>query len=186
MTATQIRIQKVSLIFRTLFQILLVAVPIVHILAWVHAPQAIDVSGKFGFIVSVVPKGVIVLHPLSISTKIYGFLVGAIPLIMIEFILYYLIRLFKLYAGGEIFSALNVNYIKKIGYFMLLVQIASIISNGILSFILTWGNPHGHRYIILTIQGLNITVILTAFLIILISWIMAEGCRLREEQQLTI
>lgn len=186
MNSTQIRIKKVSTVFCLLFQLLFMAIPLVHIFSWIYAPTALDVSGKFGFFVSVVPKGIEILHSLTTSTKLYGFLVSSIPVIAIECILYFLIRLFKLYSHAEIFSLQNVKYIKKIGYALFIVQITRIICNGFLSMILTWNNPHGHRVATLTISATDITMILTAFVITLISWIMAEGCRLREEQQLTI
>lgn len=157
-----------------------------HLLAWLYAPKTIDISGSLGFFISAVPKGVQVLHPLSPYTKTLGFLVGAIPMIMIECILYFLIRLFKLYENAEIFLVQNVSYIKKIGYALLITQIVSILSDGLLSVIVTLNNPNGFRSLTLTVSGENISLALTAFMIILISWIMAEGCRLREEQQLTI
>jgi len=184
MTSTQAKIKKVSSIFRWLFLVLLIAVPLVHILSWLNAPVPIDLSG--GFFISVVPQGVKILHPLSFSTKLVGFLIGAIPVVLIEFILYFLIKLFKLYEQAEIFSIQNVNYIKKIGNTLLITQIVTIICNGFLSVVLTLNNPHGLRTLVLTISGMHISLILTAFIIILIAWIMAEGCQLRDEQQLTI
>lgn len=188
MTPTQAKIKKVSLFFRWLFVSLLIAVPIVHLISWISAPVPIDVSGMFGFWVSPVPKTVQVLHTLSLSTKIYGFLVTAMPVVIIEFILYFLIKLFKLYAQGEIFTIQNVSYIKKTGIALLIMQIVRPISEGIVSALVTWGNPigSGTRKSVITITGIDLTLLLTAFLIILISWIMTEGCRLREEQQLTI
>ena len=184
MTSTQAKIKKVSSIFRWLFLVLLIAVPLVHILSWLNAPVPIDLSG--GFFISVVPQGVKILYPLSFSTKLVGFLIGAIPVVLIEFILYFLIKLFKLYEQAEIFSIQNVNYIKKIGNTLLITQIVTIICNGFLSVVLTLNNPHGLRTLVLTISGMHISLILTAFIIILIAWIMAEGCQLRDEQQLTI
>ena len=187
MTSTQEKIKKVSLIFRWLFTALLIMVPLVHILSWFNAPLPTDISGKLGlFIMFPIPKSLQILHALSLSTKIYGFLITAIPILVIEFILYFLIRLFKLYEHAEIFSVQNVRYIKKIGYALLINQIVTIICDGFLSVILTWNNPPGLRILRLTLSGMNAGMILTAFIIILISWIMAEGCRLREEQQLTI
>lgn len=186
MKTTQAKIKKVSLIFRWLFQVLIFLIPIIHILSWINAPTPIDVSGTLGFFSSVVPKGVEVLHSLSPSTKLIGCLVDAIPLIFIELILFFLIKLFKLYEQAEIFSIQNVNYIKKIGKALLLNRILKFICNGILSALLTWNNPPGSRAITLTVTDMHIGLILTSFLIILIGWIMAEGCQLREEQQLTI
>ncbi|HVV69114.1 MAG TPA: DUF2975 domain-containing protein [Gammaproteobacteria bacterium] len=186
MTPIQTRIKKVSRIFRWLFQILFIVIPIVHILAWINAPMPIDVSGKFGFFINVIPKGTEILHPLSVSTRIYSGLVSAIPMLLLELIVYFLIRLFKLYEQGQIFSLQNVKYIKKTGYALLIFQIVRPLSDGFLTALLTWGNGHGHRYATITVSGTDLSMVLTAFIIILVSWIMTEGCRLREEQQLTI
>ncbi len=186
MKSIQTKIKRVSFYFRCLFTFLLMAIPLIYALTWIYAPSPFDVSGDLGFFINVVPKGLQILHPLALSTKIIGFLIGAVPVIIIEGILYFLICLFKLYERSEVFSLQNVSYIKKIGYALLITQIVSVICNGIISVVLTWHNPHGLRTLMLTVTGTNISMILTAFIIILISWIMAEGCRLREEQQLTI
>lgn len=186
MTLIQSKIKKISLLFCWLFQALFIGVPLVHIIAWFNAPVPIDLSGNFGFLVNVIPKHTEVLHPLSASTRLFGFLIDCIPMILIELIIYFLIRLFKLYQRAEIFSLQNVNYIKNIGYTLLLLQVVRPLCDGVLSGILTLNNPAGHRYIKVTITGTNLSMVLTAFIIILVSWIMVEGCRLREEQQLTV
>jgi hypothetical protein len=180
----QAKIKIVSLFFRLLFQIGLVAVPLVHIISWIYAPQVI--GENIGFAMRVLPEEVKILYQLGASTKFFGFLIDMIPIVIIEFMLYFLIRLFRLYEQGEIFSLINVNYIKKIGYILFIFQLLSPITNGLLTGVLTWHNPPGHRYIAISLSGINIAMLLTASLIILISWIMSEGCRLREEQQLTI
>lgn len=186
MTSTQTRIKKVSFIFRWLFQILFIAVPVLHTVTWIIAPAAFDVSGHFGFFSSAIPQGTVIMHNLTTSTKIYGWLIGAVPMLIVEFILYLLIRLFLLFERVEIFSTANVQYIKKIGYSLLAFQLLNPLFDGLLTALLTFGNPPGHRYASITISGLNIAMVLTALMAILISWIMAEGCRLRDEQQLTI
>ncbi|MFT3742545.1 MAG: DUF2975 domain-containing protein [Gammaproteobacteria bacterium] len=186
MTVTQSRIKKISTIFRILFQVLFVVIPVVHIFEWINVPESIDISWKFGFVINAIPKGTEILHPLSTATKLYGFLLSGIPIIIIECIVYFLIKLFRLYEAAEIFTLKNIKYIKKIGYSLLIVQIINPICQGFLTALLTWGNPHGHRVASITISGTDLVLLLTAFIVILISWIMAEGCRLHEEQQLTI
>lgn len=188
MTPTQNRIKHISQLFRLIFQFLFLMIPILHILAWVNAPNPIDISGagRLGFFISAMPKGIEIMYPLATSTRIYGLLISAIPIVLAEAMIYFLIRLFRLYQNGEIFSLNNVRYIKKTGIMLLILQLVKPICDGLLSAFLTLGNPHGHRYAKITISGTDISMLLTALLIILISWIMAEGCRLREEQQLTI
>ncbi len=185
MANISIKIRKTSAIFRWAFVIFLVLAPLMHIVSWIH-PGGTDVSGGFGFFMNALPKGIKIMHPLDFPTKFYGMLVGAIPLVLIECVLYFLIRLFQLYEQGVIFSIQNVKYFKKIGYCLMTYQLIDIICSGLLSLILTMGNPPGFRTITVNFSGTNLTVLLTAFMIILISWIMMEGCRLHEEQSLTI
>jgi hypothetical protein len=56
----------------------------------------------------------------------------------------------------------------------------------LLGFVLTSGNPPGFRVAMATISDANMGVILTSLIIILSSWIISEGCKLKEEQQLII
>ena len=57
-----------------------------------------------------------------------------------------------------------------------------------MSAALTWGNPRGshERMAAISFSGTNVAILLTALLIILISWIMAEGHKLAEDQKYTI
>ncbi len=181
------KIKKVSLCFYWLFILAFISVPILHILAWLHAPAPIPLLADFGFIIRAIPANVQVLH-LDLITCLGGFLISAIPFIAIEFLFYFLIRLFRLYSQGEIFSLQNVTYLKKSGYALLIAQILKPIMEGVMTAVVTWHNPPGLglRVSVISFTAADFAMICTAFLIILISWIMAEGCRLREEQKLTI
>jgi hypothetical protein len=102
------------------------------------------------------------------------------------YILYSLIKLFGLYSKGEIFSVNSVKHIRNIGYALLITQIVNPLYEGLMGLALTWHNPHGHRFASVTLNQTNLGIIFVALIVILVSWIMAEGCKLREEQQLTI
>jgi hypothetical protein len=67
-----------------------------------------------------------------------------------------------------------------------LLEIIKPITDFLLGFILTSGNPPGFRVAMITISDANMGVILTSLLIILTSWIMSEGRKLHDEQQLII
>lgn len=58
------------------------------------------------------------------------------------------------------------------------------------SSLLAWGMVHGqsagYRLITISECGTNIAILLVSFLIILISWIMAEACKLQEKNNLTV
>lgn len=181
------KIQRVSCFFKIIFQILFVLTPILHIIGWMNAPEAFSVIENT-FTMSVIPSPYrdAILHTLSGEEKMLGGLVDMVPTIIDLFIIYSLIRLFRLYEVGEIFSMRNVKYIRNIGYGLLASEIVNPIYEAVLGLVLTWNNPPGHKFASITMNQTNIGMLLTALLVILVSWIMAEGCKLREEQQLTV
>jgi len=193
------RIRNVSLFFRIVFQIIFIALPILLIVSWIYAPNELVLlagfvklnaipatySGMHTYTAQGLPEKAI-LHSLSVSEKSLGCLVSAIPVLVKMFIIYCLIKLFKLYEKGEIFSINHVRYICNIGYALLTGQLIEPFYQFVMGLVLTLNNPPHHRYAAITLDQTNVGILLTALLVILVSWIMAEGCKLREEQQLTI
>jgi len=78
-------------------------------------------------------------------------------------------RLFLLYGKGILFSARNINYIRFLGYYLILDWVVDYQMQGAL---------HG--------IALSTTQIYIGFLIIFIAWIMDEGRKIHEEQELTV
>lgn len=179
------RIKRVSFFFRIFFQIIFVLLPILLVLGWYQAPHAL-LALHGDLVIHMVPRGIPVPQPLSETTRLLGFLISLIPTAIEMLVLYFLIRLFKLYEKGEIFSIKSVHYIRNVGYTMLIGQVINPIYDALLSTTLTWSNPPGHRLAVVLFTGKNIGTIFIALLVILVSWIMAEGCKLNEEQQLTV
>lgn len=181
------KIQKTSLFFRVLFQILFVVLPVLLIMAWAQS------AGTFEMVEGVINLNYVpaaysgsILHPLNLSEKLLVLGAGCLPLLVQLYILFSLVRLFKLYEQGVIFSMNNVRYIRNIGYALIVTQIPTALYQALMGFILTSRNPPGHRFASITLDQTNIGIILVALMVILISWIMLEGCKIREEQQLTV
>jgi len=187
------KICQVSTFFKIFFQVIFIALPFMQIIGWIKAPTPVSFLNQ-SISYDVIPQPYTatvahasqILHPLTLAERLAGFGVSLIPLSIQLFILYSLIKLFSLYAEGKIFSTQNVKHIQHIGYSLLLGQIVNCFYQGIMGVILTWNNPHGHRFAAITLDQTNMGILLVAFLVILISWIMAEGCKLHEEQQLTV
>jgi hypothetical protein len=189
------KIKRISVFFRIVFITLFIAIPLLNVIGWIYAPESMRLMQGI-VIVDVIPQaymdhhngaGPIILHTLSMSEKIGGYLVSMIPMLVHLAVLYFLIKLFKLYELGEIFSLNVVRYIRNIGYALLLEQLLlQPIYQFLMGIVLTLNNPPGHRIASITLDQTNVGIVLVALLAILISWIMAEGCKLREEQQLTI
>src|SRR5579863_6331477 len=104
------KIKQVSLFFRVIFQILFVAFPIVLMIAWATTPDSVVLWHgliNMNFIpASYGPSAMMggIMHTLSGQEKLFGFMISCIPLAVNLFIIYSLIKLFKLYEKGEIFS----------------------------------------------------------------------------------
>ena len=77
--------------------------------------------------------------------------------------------LFGLYRRGILFSARNVLYIRFQGYYLILNFVVDYLMQGAL-----------HD------MALDTTSLFTGFLIIFIAWIMDEGRKIQEEQELTV
>ena len=182
------KIQRVSKFFKWLFIITGIVLPVLLIIYWFHAPESITTEHP-ALIMNDIPTNIKILHPLSSTTKLLGFAISLMPLAVNLFILYFLIHLFQLYQQCEIFSLRNVRYIKKIGYTLFIGQlIVNPIYEALLSAALTLGNPRvsHERMAAISFSGTNVAILITALLIILISWIMAEGHQLAEDQKYTI
>ena len=100
-------------------------------------------------------------------------------------------KLFTLYAQGELFTVTVVSSIRRIGYGYVLVVLTSSVcqlvlshSSTIVSHSITTNSMNTNwpiHFFTLAFSGA-----LPAFLIIFIAWIMDEGRKLREEQELTV
>src|SRR5436853_3819188 len=112
------KIKYVSLFFRLFFQITFVCLLSAQFIGWMEAPQ----SGGF---FNVIPASYqyLIQHQIAASTKFAGFFVSSIPLIIKLSVLYFLIKLFNLYANYEFFSVRNVFYIRYAGYALLFFEL---------------------------------------------------------------
>ena len=176
------KIQRVSLFLRIFFQIALLIWPILLIIYWSFASTLIP---KADFL-SLIPSHLEILHPITSKDAFLGFVIGLLPLTIEMTIFYLLSKLFKLYEQGKIFTLRNVKYIKNIGITMLIGQLVQFIYEGLISFALTYHNPSGHKVALFTFGNYDAYNIVTAVMIIVISWIMAEGCKLQEESKYTV
>jgi hypothetical protein len=179
------KIRRVSFFFRMFFIALFPLVPLIEVLGWMKAPQPMTL---LLWRLDVIPASyqAQVATVLAMHTKVLALMVSLLPAAMILLVLSFLIKLFKLYERGEIFSSSNVRIIRNIGYTLLASQFVYPVYEAALGIVLTWHNLPGHRMFMVSFGQNNVGMLLVALLVILISWIMAEGCKLREEQQLTI
>lgn len=180
------RIKTVSHWFRILFQAVFVFESVILVWFWMNGAQTPTLWGSIH--PTILPLNINVSIPATMSplTKLLGFLVSCIPTGITLGVYYCLIKLFSLYERAEIFTATNVNYIKKIGYLLLASALVEPFYEALITFILSFHAEPGHRFATASFGTTNISEIVMALIIILVSWIMTEGCKLRDEQAYTV
>lgn len=184
------KIAYISRIFRLLLQIFFIFIPLFTVSRWVMLPASGIVSGgnnmHFYYYNNPIPSGLQLNYTITFSVKILGFVANMLTVSALMLILHFLIKLFRNYEHKNIFSLKNVRVIRNVGYTLIVWQILIPIKQALLSIILTWRNGPGERILSANFNGDNITVILIAFIVILISSIMAEGHKLQKEQEYTV
>ena len=156
------RIQKASFFFRILVYISL-AVQIYLLLAYL-----------FGWPLPLHNKFQIVISPSHIYTSPAGMPPQILALWLVRtgltiWCLVVLSCLFRLYERGIFFAARNVNYIRFFGYVLIIEWVVDYLFAG-------------------TVHDLTLstTPIFAGLLIIFVAWIMDEGRKIQEEQELTV
>jgi len=168
-------IQKRSRQFRYLCQGLFVILPVMTALYWFYAKH-LPVS-QLSLGCYAIP---VTLNPVI---QLAGFMVDLIPLSIKLFALHLLIKLFKRYEKGNIFEMRNVRIYRHLGYTLFCWAIANIINKALITFVLTAANKPGMRKIVVEVSSFDFMSFAAGCIIILIAWVMAEGYKLRREQQ---
>ena len=180
------KIQRLSAIFKFIFIGLFILYPLLVIAFWVMPETYIaGIARGIGF--SFIPADTVIMHQLSWLDKFMGFAVDLVPNLLVMTAIYCLIKLFALYEQGKFFVVASARYLRRVGFLLLISDLTAIcIFHPLMQIVMTKHNPIGHRYTSVSFSTHDIYNILIALLIILISWIMLEACKIYEEQELTV
>lgn len=173
------RIQQASRRLRIMFQTIVWLLPVINAVFWFNMNHMPDLVLKrtIPFVVS---------FPLPFSALFLGFLVTMLPIGASMIGIHYLKQLFGLYEREQFFQMGNVLCFKKIARVLIWLFLTGIVSNSLLSIALTLQNPPGHRLITIELSSNDLTVLLLGLILAVISWVMEEGRKLQEEQDLTV
>jgi hypothetical protein len=120
-------------------------------------------------------------------TKLLACISQFIAIVPFLGILYCLAKVFHRYEMGEIFTLVNAQRYYQIGKLLFIdALLAQPISQGLSVMAATFSNPTGLRYIRISIGTPNFLAVLLGLLVIFISWVMIEGSKIQEEQQLIV
>ena len=179
------KIQRTSRYLRWTFTALMAITPLLYIASWclflVWAKKTVLYSGF-----DLIPADVVILHPLTTMMRLIGLTISLLPMTVNLLLYANLVTLFLMYERLSYFTMENVAVIRKIGFYLLLGELIRPFIEAAITVLLTWQNGPGQRVAAISFKSNNVELIIAGVLIILISWIIAEGHRLNEEQQLTI
>lgn len=186
------RIQKVSGYLLILFNILLVALPLMAILPWLMIKSSfVQTLMKNEIFLQAIPtpEGMINLSDVKWTplTTLMGFSAYALNALPVFAGLYLLRMIFRNYKQGIIFNTANAqNYRNLAILFFFDALLVQPINQMLLVLAATLYNEPGHRYISAAFGTTNCAVLFAGALLITISWIMLEASKLQDEQQLTV
>ena len=168
------RIRRVSRAMMHICTASFVLIPAVLALAWAnfdlilrHAPPVAGLR---------LPAG----GPGALSL-VLGFLVSLVASGILLFGLWRLRRLFHLYSDGRIFTAENAHCLRSFAWALVVFAVTKPLFGALLSVVVTWRNPPGQRALALSFGSNEFGVAFVGVLLLVIAWIMREGCRLAED-----
>ena len=171
------RLQNVSSRFRLLLTVLIVLIPVTTLVFWIFFNSVPD-GFKAGLPVKVKTE----LPPF---TLLLGYLISLIPLSATLYGATNLKKLFGLYEQGIVFAEQNVRCFQHIGYALVALVPANIISTMLISLLLNFDKPFGTR-VIFQFSSYDIAFLVIGAVIVLVSWVMKEAVLLEDEQAHTV
>ncbi|WP_131795660.1 DUF2975 domain-containing protein [Fluoribacter gormanii] len=109
-----------------------------------------------------------------------------IPMTITILICHKLAKLFGLFENGHLFEEENIKLIKQVSIYMILGELVQLFYQPLMTAALTFNHPKGERIASITLNSANLSTLITAFIILVASWIVQEAHQLKSETQLTI
>lgn len=179
-------IQKQSRRVRLCLQFLFPLLPLAVVYFWLTAQTPFDILTSAGIVQLNFDIESLTQTPLSNTTRLLAILASLLVSGIVLYALNILIRLFRNYENGEIFSAENATCYHKLGYCLFYWVGGGVIYEGVISVILSFNNPPGQRVLSLSFVGLDFLTIVFGLLVLIISWVMKEGYKISDENRHTI
>jgi len=181
------KIKTVSFYVARFFDFLVIALPIFIILQFMFFGTELYLA----LIYVMEPTSVATLPDFEVAwtpmTRFIGCASQLVEGFLISSIFYLLAKIFHAYELGQIFTINNARYYYRIGQLLFFdALLIKPISQALWTFAITCNNPAGQRFIRVSLGTPHVFAMLLGLLVILISWVMIEGSRIQEEQQLVI
>lgn len=173
------RIQRASKKIIVVLQFFLIIAPVADCLLWLFINDL-----PLDWLKQMLPE--YVQFPLPVGARVLGWCVSLLPLSLFMYANWILIRLFRLYEQGLIFHARNVRCFSRLSKVLIGWSLAGLLVDPLQSLALTLHHAAGSRTLVVSIGSDDITILLIGIILSVISWVMEEGRKIHEEQELTI
>ena len=180
------KIQKQSRRVRMLLQSFLVLTPIMVCYFWLTVETPYDFISATGIFYLTYDIGSYTMLPLNMTTRMIAAFTSLAMSSILIYALVVLIRLFRNYERGEIFSLENALSYQKLGYSLFYWVFGSVIYGSLMSVILSFNNPPCERIFAISFEGMDFLTLILGIIILIISWVMKEGYILADEHSQTI
>jgi Protein of unknown function (DUF2975) len=189
------KIQRVSSILWKLLWVPLLGYPLFVCLAWLFPETEFVKSFSHVIAFYAPPSGdfhgnpVIRLDPalLSVGARGIGFAGSILDTLFVCAAAILGLKLLRLYQKGIIFSEENTRFMSGIGWCVLLYGVVGgLFVRALWGVASTFDNPIGQRFLTLSLSEGDFKLIFAGVFILLITWVMREGVKLQQEQELTV
>ncbi|MBY0280915.1 MAG: DUF2975 domain-containing protein [Alphaproteobacteria bacterium] len=127
-----------------------------------------------------------ILGEITPMMRFLGWIASLLSLSVLMYLYYTLSQLFSAFSKGYIFTLENISRIKKSSKALIVFMLLTIVTNSLLTLILSMNNPVGERYLGITVGTANLRDLVIALVIMVAAYVMEQGLELEEERQLTI
>ncbi len=170
------KIQKVSKYFQLILYFLLFSVLLFSVRS---------AYSQYGYATNISSKGI--LHiPVSLPISVLLCAINLLPSLVLAAIIYYLIKVLRLYARSIIFSSENNRYLRCIGFLLLFKELGQLITTPLTTLLTALDGVLLKERMILTLGISDISNLLIGVCIILLSWVMHEAYKVKEENRFFI
>lgn len=147
-----------------------------NLISWFQGPLPIKILLLFP----------VLTRNVSPATKAFGIILDLIPFLLFFLGMFYFIRILNYLKKNLLFTS-NVFFLfKRLTYIALFWVIYHPISYTLLGLVVTLNNPKGYRYLSFVFTYSDALNILLFGLFLIITSLMHEGLKLKEEQDLTV
>jgi hypothetical protein len=115
------------------------------------------------------------------QTKLFGFLIALIPSVLIFFCWLNAAGLFKAFRTSFIYTTENVTRLRRIGWLLLIAELLHMPMQAALSALVTLAAGTGHGQVVANINGSDFGMIAVAVMLLLASWVIKDGVRMKQE-----